>query len=111
MAGRKTDHRRHAQSSSQLWEGNPFVYWLLLILGIVLLIGILAFARSDEELGDTKVMFPVTGTVTKCPLHVKDAVKECHSGLNTVTELPNSEYSIRIREILNRDGTYIIRLR
>jgi len=111
MAGRNSDRQRHVGSSTSLWGGNPFVYWLLLVLSIVMLIAILSFASIDEEHGGTKVMFPVNGTITKCPLHVEDAVKECHSGLNTVQELPNSEYSSRIREILNRDGTYIIRIR
>lgn len=80
-------------------------------MGVIICIVTLIFVSGYGSDGDTKVMFPVTGTVTKCPLHVHDAVKECHSGLNTVTELPDSEYSSRIREILNRDGTYIIRLR
>jgi hypothetical protein len=86
------------------------VYWLLSILGIILLIGILHSVESGKETGGTKVIFPVKGTITKCPLNVKDAVLECHSGLNSVTELPDSEYNSRIREILNTDGTYIIRV-
>lgn len=86
------------------------MYWLLSILGIILLIGILHSVGSDKEIGGTKVIFPVKGTITKCPLNVKDAVLECHSGLNSVTELPDSEYNSRIREVLNTDGTYIIRV-
>jgi hypothetical protein len=111
MAGRNSDRQRHTGSSTSLWGGNPFVYWLLLILSIAMLIAILSFASIDEGHGGTKVIFPVRGTITKCPLHVKNAVKECHSGLNSVTELPDSEYSSRIREVLNRDGTYVIRIR
>lgn len=86
------------------------MYWLLSILGIILLIGILHSVGSGKEIGGTKVIFPVKGTITKCPLNVKDAVLECHSGLNSVTELPDSEYNSRIREVLNTDGTYIIRI-
>lgn len=86
------------------------MYWLLSILGIILLIGILHSVESGKEIGGTKVIFPVPGTITKCPQNVKDAVLECHSGLNSVTELPDSEYNSRIREVLNTDGTYVIRL-
>lgn len=79
-----------------------------MVIGILIT---LASVRGDKESGGTKVLFPVSGTITKCPLDVDDAVTECHSGLDSVTELPDSVYSTRIREILNQDGTYILRIR
>jgi len=57
---------------------------------------------KEDESG-TKVMFPVPGTITRCPLYVDDAVKECHS---TINYLESS-----VHEILDKPGTYVIRIR
>jgi hypothetical protein len=51
----------------------------------------------------TKVIFPVPGTITKCPLSVKDAVKECHSE-------PNPP-SVDVLKLVREPGTFIIRIR
>jgi hypothetical protein len=84
-------------------ERNPFVFWLVLFLLIIFLITLASVSVDKEEASDTKIIFPVPGMITKCPLHTKDAVKECHS-------TPNDQVD-DVLSLLDQPGTYVIRLR
>jgi len=79
------------------------VFWLVLVLLCIFLITLTSVSGDKEEDTATKVIFPVPGTITKCPLSVKDAVKECHSA-------PNPP-SVDILRLLDEPGTFIIRIR
>jgi hypothetical protein len=84
-------------------ERNPFAFWLCL-LALVILLLTLASASDEGEVGsDTKVIFPVPGIVTRCPIHVSDAVKECHSTPNDAER--------DVMSVLDQPGTYIIRIK
>jgi hypothetical protein len=84
-------------------ERNPFVFWLVLVLLIILLVTLTSVSGDKEEDTGTKVIFPVPGTITRCPLSVKDAVKECHSA-------PNPP-SVDILSLLEEPGTFVIRVK
>jgi hypothetical protein len=84
-------------------ERNPFVFWLVLFLLIIFLITLASASGDKGEALDTKVIFPVPGMTTKCPLHTKDAVKECHSTPNDVGG--------DVLSLLHQPGTYVIRVR
>jgi hypothetical protein len=84
-------------------ERNPFAFWLALVLLIIFLLTLASASTEEEADTGTKVIFPVPGMTTKCPIHVKDAVKECHS-------VPN-EAEGDVINLLSQPGTYVIRLR
>jgi hypothetical protein len=84
-------------------ERNPFAFWLSLVLLISLLLILASASKEGEGDMDTKVIFPVTGMTTKCPIHTEDAVKECHS-------VPK-EIEDDVLNLLSPPGTYVIRIR
>jgi hypothetical protein len=84
-------------------ERNPFVFWLALVTLVIFLLTLASASTEEEADTGTKVIFPVPGMTTKCPIHVDDAVKECHS-------VPNGAGG-DVLSLLSQPGTYVIRLR
>jgi hypothetical protein len=84
-------------------ERNPFAFWLCLVILISFLLILASASKEEEGDMDTKVIFPVPGMITKCPIHTDDAVKECHS---TPKEIEGDVISL-----LSPPGTYVIRIR